>query len=176
MKRNRLIVLIICIIVIVLLIGFFIRNNYQNKNDKMNDLKISYSDGKDIKFNSFTNNFTEERTITVENISKENKTYSLEWTDINNTLSKQNNFTYEIKCSGSRCAELGKSQVPVASSVVYQQVLIEPSKKQEYKIIFTYNGSEKKANFKGKLKVYSEVIDKKKIEKQERKEETKLDA
>ena len=151
----------------------FLVLNTCNKTENINDLKITYSDKK-VTFNDFSKDFKVEQTITIENTGKENKTYSLEWSDVKNTLVKQNAFTYEIKCSGDRCATLGVSQVPVASATVYNQVLIEGGSKQGYNIIYNYKGSDK-GKFTGKLKVYPEIIDKKKIEEQEKKERERLE-
>lgn len=125
------------------------------KNVTMNGLDIKYSNGQIIKYNDFKKSFTDTRTITVKNNSDESKTFSLEWIEVENALEKQNKFTYEIKCTGDRCAELGKSQVPIASSNVYPQVLIEANKTQVYTIKFNFEGKEDKANFKGTLRVYS---------------------
>ena len=158
---------LILIIILVLGIGIFLVLKICNKTEKINDLKITYSD-KSVTFNDFSKDFREKQTITIENTSEENKTYSLEWSDVKNTLVKQNAFTYEIKCTGDRCATLGTSQVPVTSATVYQQVLIEGNSHQGYTIIYNYKGSDK-GRFTGRLKVYPEIIDQKKIEEQEKK-------
>ncbi len=163
------------IIIIILIAGislFFILKN--SGTEKINDLKITYSD-KVIRFNNFSKDFKVEKTITITNTGKESHTYSLEWSDVKNTLLKQNLLTYEITCTGDRCASLGTSQVPVASATVYQQVLIESAKTQSYKIIFNYSGTDK-GKFSGKLKVHPEIIDKKKIEEQEKKERARIEA
>ena len=164
MNKKRICLILIIILVIGIVLFLLLGSN---KTEKINDLKITYSD-KNVTFNDFSKDFRVEQTITIENTSKENKTYSLEWSDIKNTLVKQNTFTYEIKCTGDRCATLGKSQVPVTSATVYQQVLIEGGSKQGYTIIYNYSGSDK-GRFTGKLKVYPEIIDQKKIEEQEKK-------
>ena len=165
---------LIILIILIIAIGAFLLFRLCNKTEKINDLKITYSD-KVIKFNDFSKDFKVEKTITITNTGKESHTYSLEWESVKNSLVKQNTFTYEITCTGPRCAELGTSQVPVASAKVYNQVLIEAGKTQEYKIIFTYTGTDK-GNFSGKLKVYPEIIDKKKIEEQERIEREKIES
>lgn len=164
--------IIISIIIVILLLGGFllVREYYSNHNDKMNDLVITYKDGKSIKFKKFKKEFTEKRTITIKNISKENKTYSLEWKDVSNSLEQQNKFTYEIKCTGDRCATLGTSQVPVAGFQVFPQALIEAGKTQTYTIEFKYNGSEKGVKFKGKLIVYSEKPEEEQESKDDEKE------
>ena len=171
MNKKR--ILLIIVIILILGIGLFLVLRICNTTEKINDLEIAYSD-KRVTFNNFSKNFKVEQTITIENTSKESKTYSLEWSEVKNTLVKQNAFTYEIKCSGDRCATLGTSQVPVASAKVYQQVLIESGKIQEYKIIFTYTGSDK-GKFTGKLKVYPEIIDTKKQEEQDKKEHERME-
>ena len=150
-KKN--ITLIIIAIVILLLGIIFLIRGYNKETETINGLKISYSKSNLLSFNNFNNKFKEKMVITIENISNENKTYSLEWIDIVNKLKKQNVFLYEIECSGDRCATLGKSQVPIVGITVFPQCLIESGKKQKYTIIFTYSGSEKNANFKGKLNV-----------------------
>ena len=169
---NKKKICLIIVIILVLGIGLFLVLRC-NKTEKINDLKISYSD-KSVTFNDFSKDFKVEQTITIENTSKENKTYSLEWSDVKNTLVKQNAFTYEIKCTGDRCATLGTSQVPVTSATVYKQVLIEGNSSQGYTIIYNYSGSDK-GRFSGKLKVHPEIIDTKKIKEQEKKEREKLE-
>lgn len=157
--------IIISIIVVFLLLGGFllIRENYNNKHDKMNDLTITYKEGKIINIKKFKKKFTEKRTITIKNNSKENKAYSLEWKDVSNSLEKQDKFIYKINCTGDRCATLGISQVPVVGFQVYPQVLIEAGKTQTYTVELKYNGSEKDAKFKGQLVVYSEKSKEKQI-------------
>ena len=156
LTKNQLMIIAVVAVVLIVIIALII--NKLNKIDSMNDLKITYNKGQTIQYSNFKKNFTEERTITVKNTSKESRTFSLEWEGVENTLTKQNNFTYEIKCTGDRCATLGMSQVPVAGFKVYQLVLIEGGQTQTYTVIFTYKGSEKKAHFTGRLKVYSEKI------------------
>lgn len=173
-NRKYLSYVCICLIIIICIV-FLVRCGVNDKDDQMNGLKIHYDSGKMIKFNNFKKDFTNKRTITVENTTKENKTYSLEWVKVTNDLKKQNVFLYEIECTGERCATLGKSQVPVAGAKVYTQVLIEPKSKQTYDVKFTYNGSEKGVKFAGALQVYSEKVDTKKIKEQEKKEQKKLE-
>lgn len=175
LEKYKKSIYIVVVVLIVLLGILFISSHSNIKNEKMNDLKIHYSNGKTLKFNSFKKKFTKEYTITVENTSKENKTYSLEWVKVDNGLNAQNKFLYEITCEGDRCATLGKSQVPVTGATVYTQVLIEAGKKQTYTVKFTYDGSEKKSKFNGTLQVYSEEVDQKKIEEQEKKEREKIE-
>ena len=171
MNKKRLILIIVLCILVIGIVLFLLLGT--SKTEKINDLKITYSD-KSVTFNDFSKDFKVEQTITIENISSESKTYSLEWSDVKNTLKKQNAFTYEIKCTGDRCATLGKSQVPVTSATVYQQVLIEGGSKQGYTIIYNYSGSDK-GRFSGKLRVHPEIIDTKKIEEQEKKEREKIE-
>lgn len=165
--KNKIVIIAIAIILIVLVALVF---SFGKGKDKVNDLVVNYSKGEEIKFHKFSKNFKETRTITIKNTSKEPKTYSLEWIDVTNTLKKQNKFVYEIKGSGDRVAELGKSQVPVADSVVFTQVLIEAEKTQTYTITFTYSGNED-ANFTGKLKVKSREANQKITKKEDKKKE-----
>lgn len=174
MKDNKKLLLGLALGIILIVIVVVIIACGKSTNEEMNDLKISYKNGKEISFNNFKRDFQKEVIIVVENTSKENKTYSLEWVKVENELKKQNAFLYEIKCTGDRCATLGKSQVPVASSKVYTQVLIEPGKTQSYNVLFEYKGSEKDAKFRGTLQVYSEKIDKKKLEEKEKAYKEKL--
>ena len=172
MEKKRIIIVLVALLVLGVIL--FLIFGGGNKTEKMNDLKVTYSDGEVMKYGNFKKGFTDERTITVENTSNENKTFSLEWSKVSNKLKEQNKFTYEIKCTGDRCAELGKSQIPVAGAIVYPQVLIEAGKKQVYTIKLTYTGSED-ASFTGSLKVYSEKVDEAKIKEQETKEREKME-
>lgn len=167
--------IIIIIIAVVLLVGtIFLVRGCNSESEKMNDLKITYSKGKVLSFDDFSKNFKQERTITVVNKTKVNKTYSLEWSNVENSLKKQNVFLYEIKCKGDRCATLGKSQVPVASAKVFPQVLIKPGSKQVYTVKFNYSGSEKNVKFKGTLQVVSKKVDTKKLEELRKKQREKI--
>ena len=172
MEKKRIIIVLVALLVLGVIL--FLIFGGGNKTEKMNDLKVTYSDGEVMKYGNFKKGFTDERTITVENTSNENKTFSLECSKVSNKLKEQNKFTYEIKCTGDRCAELGKSQIPVAGAIVYPQVLIEAGKKQVYTIKLTYTGSED-ASFTGSLKVYSEKVDEAKIKEQETKEREKME-
>lgn len=176
LNNKKLVFAIIAVLLVIVVVLVVVLKGGSNKN-VINDLKVKYSNGEEIKFKNFKKSFTEKRTITVENTSDENRTYSLEWADVSNTLKKQNVFTYTIKGEGDRAAELGKSQVPVAGAVVFTQVLVEAHKTQTYTIEFKYDNSkgESDAKFNGKLKVYSEVVDKKKIEAQEKKERERME-
>lgn len=169
---------LIVIIAIVILIGvIFLVRGCSSSSEKMNDLDITYSKGKVLSYDNFSKSFSDKRTITVKNNSKQNKTYSLEWVDVNNTLKKQNKFLYEIECSGDRCATLGKSQIPVAGAKVFPQVLIKPGSKQVYTVKLNYSGSEKDVKFKGTLQVYSEKTSKKEEElKNKQSEKIKTDS
>lgn len=160
MKKKKKIIFII--IIVILVIGLFILlwNNYRSKTDYISDLKIHYNDGKIINYHNFNKSFSKKRVITIENRGDKDYTYSLEWMEVKNTLKEQNKFLYEIKCSGDRCAELGKSGVPVASAKVYTQVLIEAHKKQTYTVTFTFTGSEKNAVFKGNLMIKPQTNEK----------------
>lgn len=178
LKNKKLLSIIgavLAIIVVVILIIAFSGNS--DKKEIVNDLKVKYSGGQEIVFDDFKKPFTEKRTITIENTSNESRTYSLEWSGVSNKLKKQNLFVYTIKGEGSKTAELGRSQVPVAESVVFTQVLIEAKKTQTYTVEFKYenNEGEKSATFKGKLKVHSEVVDKKKVKAEEKKERERIE-
>ncbi len=171
-SKNK--VMIIAIAVILLTVVAVILGLANRGKEEVNDLKVKYAGGEDIKFTKFKNDFTKTKTITITNTSKESKTYSLEWVDVSNSLKKQNKFIYEIKGEGDRVAELGKSQVPVADAVIFTQVLIEAGKTQTYTVTFTYTGNED-AKFEGKIKVKSKKIDEKKLKKAEKKRNKEIE-
>ncbi len=173
---NKKIICLVLTIILVLGIGLFLVLRKANKLEEKNDLKITYSN-EEISFKDFSDSFEKSITIKVENLCNENRTYSLEWTDVSNSLKIQNKFTYEIKCTGDRCATLLTSQVPVAGFKVFPQVLIEGGKTQTYNIEFKYNGSEKGVHFKGKLVIHSEKIEKEpesKIDEKKEKQEEEI--
>lgn len=158
-KKTCLIIITTIIVAILLLLAICLLVTKENQNkDEVNGLKIEYSKGKLISFNKFNKNFKEERKITVENNTKENKTYSLEWIELTNELKEQSNFVYEIKCEGDRGATLNKTGVPGSDTVVFPQCLIESGKKQEFTIIFENKGSENEAKFSGILQINKDEV------------------
>ena len=167
MKKK--VIIIVSIILVIGIVSFFVL--FCNNNQKTNDLEVEYSYNK-IKFNDFSKNFTKEETITIKNTSNENRTYTLKWVDVKNSIKNQYNFTYEIKGTGKRSGFIGKSQVPVSSATVFKQVLIEKKATQSYKIIFNYNGSDE-GKFTGRLVVESKK-EKKSTDKEKKKELEKL--
>ena len=149
-NNKKKIFIIIGILVFILLIFLIIFSNRDNK-DNNELINVEYKNGKVISYNKFDNSFKEKRTIIVENKNNFTVNYSLKWYKVTNTLKKQNNFLYEISCTGDRCKELGTSQIPVVDAPVFEQVKIRPNSKQVYTINIIYKGKEKKVKFKGKL-------------------------
>ena len=144
-KKVKLIVATL-LIIIVLLILFF--TNCTSKED----LKVTYSKGEEFAYTKFTKKFDDKRTITIENKTDKQVTYDLRWYNVQNTLTKQDKFVYEITCKGEACQTIGESQMPGSAYPIFINIVIGPKKKHVYTVSLKYKGSEKKVKFTGILK------------------------
>lgn len=149
-KENKKIVIIVAAVVIVIIIIFILLSGY--KDNSVDSLKTTYSDGKTITYSKFTKKFKETRTITIENTSNKQMTYDLRWFKVENTLAKQDDLIYEISCKGDNCQSMASSVLPTSDFPLFVNVKIDSNKKQVYTISLRYKGSEKKAKFTGELK------------------------
>lgn len=136
----------------VLFFLFICDNNDNIVVDSKNKIHVTYNKNKTISFDDFSKGFKENRVITVENKSNKNITYDIRWYKVTNILKKQNDFLYEMECSGKECKTLGISQIPVVDAPVLEEIKIRPKQKQVFTIKFTYKGSEKDAKFTGELR------------------------
>ena len=147
---------IICVVILVEIILIAVAIININNKEKLNGLVVDYKKGSTIEISKFDNSFDIEKEIIVKNKSKSKKTFNIEWETVNNTLKKQSNFTYQITGIGERAKSIGLSQVPVSPSKIINNITINPSKKQVYKIKLSYkvlNNSEKNSKFSGSLKI-----------------------
>lgn len=155
-KKHKILLIIIAII-IILAIGLGIYFCTKDTTTEINSLKVTYKDGDQITIKNPSSPYEITKEITITNPTKELKTYSLEWLKVSNTFKEQNKLLYTIKGSGERSASLGKSQVPVASSKVFNSVAITAGTTHKYTITITYDGSKtSNDSFLGTLKINSE--------------------
>lgn len=126
----------------------------KDQKENTNDIEIIYKHGNEINITNFDKSFKVKKDIIINNKTKEYKSFSLEWTDINNTLKNPSKFTYEINGNGANAKSLLKSQMPFSSMEIFPKVLIVPNKEQIYEIIISYDKTEKEAGaFFGKIEV-----------------------
>ena len=126
----------------------------KDQKENTNDIEIIYKHGNEINITNFDKSFKVKKDIIINNKTKEYKSFSLEWTDINNTLKNPSKFTYEINGNGANAKSLLKSQMPFSSMEIFPKVLIVPNKEQKYEIIISYDKTEKEAGaFFGKIEV-----------------------
>lgn len=152
------------LIIVVLLLGvlLLVVNIHNRSSQKKIDLYVEYSNGTLVKYDDFSKKFTDTRTITIRNNTKDFKIYSLRWKNLNNTLKKQNLFLYEIKCEGDSCQTISPSQIPPSNAnvIVFSDIFLEMKQEQKFTIKFIYKGSEKDAKFSGDLVIEEGVVNK----------------
>lgn len=171
--------LLLCVIGVIIVVTLLIlipeaRKDMTNKKSNYGDYEVLYKDGKIIKYNNFKKPFTDTKTITIRNHTRDVKVYSIKWVMVNNTLKKQNKFLYELSCKGDGCAKISPSQIPGADSLAIPDIYLESGKAHEYTIRIKYTGSEKNVNFSGKLILEKEVTDQKKYEQYLRKRASRI--
>lgn len=177
-KKKKTLTIVIIILAILLLgagIFFLIYNKDDRTTEK--EITIKYVNGDTIKIENQEKEFTEEKEIIITNNNKEFATYSLSWTKVENTFKDQSNLLYTIEGEGENSASLGKSQVPIAASTIFNSVVIKSGETHKYKIKVTYkNGQENKSKFIGTLKAKVNSVNNendKKLEKEMEKQREK---
>lgn len=181
-KNKKLTITIIILAIILLGVGIFFLMYNKDDRETEKEITIKYVNGDTIKIENQKKEFTEEKEIIITNNNKEFATYSINWTKVENTFKDQSNLTYTIEGEGETAASLGKSQVPVAASTIFNSVVIKSGETHKYKIKVTYkNGEENKSKFIGTLKVKINSINnendeniKKEIEKEREKTNKEL--
>ena len=149
--NKKVIALLVAAVVMTALLVWFLCSRCTSSNYSQ-DLKVTYSDGEVIKYNDFSKKFKKTRKITIENTSNKPITYDMRWFNVQNTLTKQDKFTYEINCKGDNCQTSGKSPMPASDFPIFINTIIESKKKLVYTISIEFKGSEKKVNFTGELR------------------------
>lgn len=176
-KNKKLTITIIILAIILLGVGIFFLMYNKDDRETEKEITIKYVNGDTIKIENQKKEFTEEKEIIITNNNKEFATYSINWAKVENTFKDQSNLTYTIEGEGETAASLGKSQVPVAASTIFNSVVIKSGETHKYKIKVTYkNGQETKNKFIGTLKVKINSINNEndeKIEKEIEKEREK---
>ena len=153
-RKTIINIILVILVTIIFIMGIlFLTNKSTGPADNIDNLKISYPNGKKIEFNNFKKSFNKERIIKIENKSKDKKYYSIEWSNVENTLQKPKLFSYKISCKGKGCKTLSKTEVPIVDMNVLPNCSISPGRKQEYTITFNYIGSEKHVIFSGELEI-----------------------
>ena len=143
--------IIVFLVAVAIILPLHEANSEKATQKEIDGLKVTYSNGEDIAFDNFGGKFENKRTILLENTTDKYLLYSIEWSEVKNTLVNQTDFLYEISCEGDKCATLGKSQVPVADAVIFPQAVIKAGETQKYTILLSFNGSETGVMFGGKL-------------------------
>lgn len=156
-KRNKKKFLVGGIILGVLLLIAAITLLIYNKDDRTKDegLSVKYVNGDTINIDNVKGKYDTTKEIIITNETDGYITFCLEWNNVSNTFKHQNNLLYTIKGTGKTAASLDKSQVPVATSKVFNQVVINAGETQTYKVNVKYikDVNEKKSAFTGTLKV-----------------------
>ena len=151
LKENKKIAIIAAIIVVVI-VAAVVLLLCCNKESSASNLKTTYSKGRTITYDKFSKKFKETRTITLENTSDEPIIYDLRWFKVENTLTKQDKFVYEISCKGDGCQSISPSTLPASDFPLFANIKLDGNKKHVYTISINFKGSEKKAKFTGELR------------------------
>ena len=149
-KENKKIAIIAAIIVMVIIVILILLGGH--KDNSVDSLKTTYSDGKTITYSKLTKKFKDTRKITIKNTSNKPIIYDLRWFNVQNTLTKQDDLLYEISCKGDGCQSITSSVLPTSDFPLFVNIKLDANKKHVYTISLRYKGSEKKAKFTGELK------------------------
>ena len=170
------IVSILCIAIIGITYAYFSLQVEGNGKDIVLDsgsLKLRYTDGEVIKLSTAYPGDTISKTVTVENTGTRNATYSLYWSDLINTIEKDElsltmecksykNYGKSSQVESGTCTGI-ETTVPYSeessSTAIKKNISIETGITQEYKITVTFENKDydqsynMKKSFTGKVDV-----------------------
>ena len=158
MKKNKIILLLIASVLIIGAI-FLIFNLSKDKEMEKEVLDVDYEKGKTIELGELKKGEVYNDTIVVTNKSDNTIYYSVKWSNVDNNYVMQNKLLYEIDTDDEGASYIGKSQLPIANSPLFDKVKLEKGKSHKYYLTITYDGDvskEKGKSFKANLE-FSEI-------------------
>ena len=158
MRKNKIILLLIALVLIIGAI-FLIFNLSKDKEMEKEVLDVDYEKGKTIELGELKKGEVYSDTIVVTNKSDKIIYYSVKWNNVNNDYLMQNKLLYEIDTDDEGASYIGKSQLPIANSPLFDKVKLEKGESHKYYLTITYDGDvskEKGKSFKANLE-FSEI-------------------
>lgn len=158
MKKNKIILLLIASVLIIGAI-FLIFNLSKDKEMEKEVLDVDYEKEKTIELGELKKGEVYNDTIVVTNKSDNTIYYSVKWSNVDNNYVMQNKLLYEIDTDDEGASYIGKSQLPIANSPLFDKVKLEKGKSHKYYLTITYDGDvskEKGKSFKANLE-FSEI-------------------
>lgn len=158
MKKNKIILLLIASVLIIGAI-FLIFNLSKDKEMEKEVLDVDYEKGKTIELGELKKREVYNDTIVVTNKSDNTIYYSVKWSNVDNNYVMQNKLLYEIDTDDEGASYIGKSQLPIANSPLFDKVKLEKGESHKYYLTITYDGDvskEKGKSFKANLE-FSEI-------------------
>lgn len=158
MRKNKIILLLIALVLIIGAI-FLIFNLSKDKEMEKEVLDVDYEKGKTIELGELKKGEVYNDTIVVTNKSDNTIYYSVKWSNVDNNYVMQNKLLYEIDTDDEGASYIGKSQLPIANSPLFDKVKLEKGESHKYYLTITYDGDvskEKGKSFKANLE-FSEI-------------------
>lgn len=158
MKKNKIVLLLIASVLIIGAI-FLIFNLSKDKEMEKEVLDVDYEKGKTIELGELKKGEVYNDTIVVTNKSDNTIYYSVKWSNVDNNYVMQNKLLYEIDTDDEGASYIGKSQLPIANSPLFDKVKLEKGESHKYYLTITYDGDvskEKGKSFKANLE-FSEI-------------------
>lgn len=158
MKKHKIIILLIALVLIIGVI-FLILNFSKEKELKKEFLDVDFGKGKTIELVELKKGEVYNDTIVVTNKSDKTIYYSVKWNNVNNDYVMQNKLLYEIDTDDEGASYIGKSQLPIANSPLFDKIKLEKGESHKYYLTITYDGDalkEKGKKFQANLE-FSEI-------------------
>lgn len=158
MKKNKIVLLLIASVLIIGAI-FLIFNLSKDKEMEKEVLDVDYEKEKTIELGELKKGEVYNDTIVVTNKSDNTIYYSVKWSNVDNNYVMQNKLLYEIDTDDEGASYIGKSQLPIANSPLFDKVKLEKGESHKYYLTITYDGDvskEKGKSFKANLE-FSEI-------------------
>ena len=158
MKRSK-IILSIVVFVLIFIAIFLVFIFSKEKKVEKEVLDVDYEKGKTIELGELKKGEVYNDTIVVTNKSDNTIYYSVKWSNVDNNYVMQNKLLYEIDTDDEGASYIGKSQLPIANSPLFDKVKLEKGESHKYYFTIAYDGDvskEKGKSFKANLE-FSEI-------------------
>lgn len=155
MKRSK-IILSIVVFVLIFIAVFLVFILSKEKEVEKEFLDVNYGKDKTIEIDEVKKGKVYDDTIVVTNKSDKTIYYSVKWNNVNNDYVMQNKLLYEIDTDDEGASYIGKSQLPIANSPLFDKVKLEKGEFHKYYLTITYDGNtlkEKGKKFQANLEI-----------------------
>ncbi len=145
--KNK-IVLTICLLLSIIIVASFSYAYFRTRNSETlgsvsittKELNMLFTDGQGINISNMIPGSTYTKTFSVENISDETLTYSVNFIDVINTFKRKYDITIDITSDNSG-GSISNKVFPSLNNTIISNITINSGVTQTYNVVITYDNA-----------------------------------